>query len=61
MTVYGSVSKIQYDVCFNIGFNQSRKFKGMRCKLNPRKRSSSNCDYVFFNIRLSYITSKTLI
>ena len=22
MTVIGSVSKIQYDVCFNIGFNQ---------------------------------------
>ena len=22
MTVYGSVSKIQYDVCFNVGFNQ---------------------------------------
>ena len=22
MTVYGSVCKIQYDVCFNVGFNQ---------------------------------------
>ena len=30
MTVYGSVSKIQYDVCFNVGFNQeSLKGRGV--------------------------------
>ena len=44
MKVSGSLSKIQLDLCFDVGF-ESSKFEAIRCYFYSRLRSSSNCDY----------------